>query len=54
MAAGSLRSCLGDGLGHPSRHGLPAWLCHGGVHELVGVVNGVYAVVAIQTNLLCE
>ena len=30
------------------------FLGHGGVHELVGVVNGVYAVVTIQTNLLCE
>ena len=34
--------------------GLLAWLCHGGVHELVGVVNGMYSVVTIQTNLLCE
>ena len=38
----------------PSRHGLPAWLCHGGVHELVGVIDGMYSVVTIQTNLLCE
>ena len=54
MAAASPRRCLGDGLGRPSRHGLPAWLCHGGVHELVGFIDGVHMAVMIQTNLLCE
>ena len=32
----------------------PAWLCHGGVHELVGFIDGVHMAVMIQTNLLCE
>jgi hypothetical protein len=50
----SLRSCLGDGLGHRSLHGHPAWLCHGGVLELVEVINGMYLVVVTKKHLLCE
>jgi hypothetical protein len=54
-AAASLRGYLEDGLGHPSRHGLPARLCHGGIWESPPTFVGVctHTMVILMHSLSC-